>query len=34
MLAGKSAYEVLCANLPLPQAATICEYSYNEKHLR
>lgn len=25
MLAGKSAYEVLCANLPIPQVATIRE---------
>lgn len=24
MLAGKAAYEVLCANLPIPQAATVC----------
>lgn len=27
MLSGKAAYEALCNNLPLPQAATVCEYS-------
>lgn len=26
MLAGKSAYEVLCSHLPIPQVSTICEY--------
>lgn len=26
MLAGKAAYEVLSANLPIPQAATVCTY--------
>lgn len=26
MLAGKSAYEVLCNNLPLPQVSTICMF--------
>lgn len=26
MLSGKAAYEVLCNNLPLPQAATVCKY--------
>lgn len=30
MLAGKSAYEVLCANLPLPQASTIRKYTWNK----
>lgn len=25
MLSGKAAYEVLCSNLPLPQAATVCK---------
>lgn len=25
MLSGKAAYEVLCSNLPIPQACTICE---------
>lgn len=26
MVAGKSAYEVLCANLPLPQVSTVCKF--------
>lgn len=28
ILAGKQSYEVLCSNLMLPQAKTICEYSF------
>lgn len=28
MLSGKAAYEVLCRNLPLPQACTICGYLF------
>lgn len=29
LMCGKACYETLSGNLPIPQACTICEYSYN-----
>lgn len=33
IMAGKAAYEILCANLPLPKAKTISKSLFNEKNI-
>lgn len=33
MRAGKCAYEILCANLPLPQVPTICKFEFGKQSL-